>query len=151
MLASPPSSSDLSFQFHPVSHAHLVVCELGDLRDLISIQYQEPTLQPGAGREALKDAPDPGTPRLGASRRPPPAAPSCRIQASQCPVLHAHHERNASPAHVRKVQASRKSLWMKTPKQPEPRLTKRALPTQPAMQSPANTGKDSTYSRCAFG
>lgn len=84
--------------------------ELRDLCDLISIHCQEPTLQPRAEPAALKDACDAGTPPLSASRRPPPATPSHRIKVNQDRVLHAHNRRNASPAHMRKVQASKKPL-----------------------------------------
>ena len=56
----PPPGSLLPI--HPVSPARLGVREHRILRDPISIQCLGPTLQPRAGREALKDACDAGTP-----------------------------------------------------------------------------------------
>ncbi|VTJ80508.1 Hypothetical predicted protein, partial [Marmota monax] len=130
------------------SPKRLIAQELRDLCDLISFQCQEPTLQPRAELEALKDAHYAGTPRLSAGCRRPPT-PS---RHSKSP-----HPRQTLPCFARPQRAKHFCSRAKcasfeeapvnknTKTQAAARLTKRTLPAHPATQNPDNAGKDSTY------
>lgn len=127
------------------------VREHRSLRDSISIQCLGPALQPGARWEALKGAGNAGTPGLRAARRPRPLLQVAAAQAARSRSASSQRRTLFTLSRAESASFEEAPGNNNIPNSTRAPTHKANTPHQPARQSPAKAGKDSTYSPCACG